>query len=264
MSLLAAVLYSHRRAVHQADPDWGGMAINGGRTAIALVVYRRLSAVTRHKPRFNRWIFLGACCVCATNVLFALANKITTAANAIVLEYTAPIFVILLSALAAPPPTGSAGPGRLRGGVPGRCCASFWTAWGAGHVRRPAGPAVRPVLRRGVHAQRHAGQRPHLLGVLGRVIEHGDRAALAGAGDRLSATALVSLVVLGVFQVAAGLYPADHGLKTTPPVTASLVSGIEPVLNPILVAVFYHEIYGRAVHRRGVHCDRRRGRSTMS
>ena len=34
------------------------------------------------------------------------------------------------------------------------------------------------------------------------------------------------------------------GLKTTPAVTASLVSGIEPVLNPILVAVFYGEKMG--------------------
>ena len=34
------------------------------------------------------------------------------------------------------------------------------------------------------------------------------------------------------------------GLKTTPPVTASLISGIEPVLNPILVAVFYGETVG--------------------
>ena len=34
------------------------------------------------------------------------------------------------------------------------------------------------------------------------------------------------------------------GLRTTPPVTASLVSGIEPVLNPILVALFYGELMG--------------------
>ena len=32
-----------------------------------------------------------------------------------------------------------------------------------------------------------------------------------------------------------------EGLKTTPAVTASLVSGIEPVLSPILVALFYGE-----------------------
>jgi drug/metabolite transporter (DMT)-like permease len=34
------------------------------------------------------------------------------------------------------------------------------------------------------------------------------------------------------------------GLKTTPAVTASLVSGIEPVMNPLLVAAFYHETVG--------------------
>ena len=55
---------------------------------------------------------------------------------------------------------------------------------------------------------------------------------------------MVSLVVLGVFQVALAYILLTIGLKTTPPVTASLVSGIEPVLNPILVAVFYHETIG--------------------
>ena len=48
-------------------------------------------------------------------------------------------------------------------------------------------------------------------------------------------------MVLGVFQVAVGYILLTIGLKTTPSVTASLVSGIEPVLNPILVAVFYGE-----------------------
>ena len=55
---------------------------------------------------------------------------------------------------------------------------------------------------------------------------------------------MTSLVVLGVFQVAVAYILLTIGLKTTPPVTASLVSGIEPVLNPILVAVFYKETMG--------------------
>ena len=64
-------------------------------------------------------------------------------------------------------------------------------------------------------------------------------------------TALTSLVILGVFQVAVayilltiGLRTTPIGLRTTPPVTASLVSGIEPVLNPLLVAAFYGETVG--------------------
>ena len=51
-------------------------------------------------------------------------------------------------------------------------------------------------------------------------------------------------MVLGVFQVAVAYILLTNGLRTTPAVTASLVSGIEPVLNPILVAVFYKETMG--------------------
>ena len=56
---------------------------------------------------------------------------------------------------------------------------------------------------------------------------------------------MLSLVVLGVFQVALAYILMVEGLKTTPAVTASLVSGVEPVLNPILVALFYREPIGR-------------------
>ena len=59
-----------------------------------------------------------------------------------------------------------------------------------------------------------------------------------------TATAVFSLVVLGAFQVGVAYVLLCIGLKTTPPVTASLISGIEPVLNPILVAVFYKETIG--------------------
>ena len=46
--------------------------------------------------------------------------------------------------------------------------------------------------------------------------------------EKLEPIALTSLLVLGVFQVAVAYILLTIGLKTTPPVTASLVSGIEP------------------------------------
>ena len=66
---------------------------------------------------------------------------------------------------------------------------------------------------------------------------------LLGESD-FSLIPMVSLIILGVFQVALGYILLTIGLKTTPSVTASLVSGIEPVLNPILVAAFYGEKMG--------------------
>ena len=93
---LAALLYSVGGLCIKVIP-WGGMAINGGRTAIALVVIGTYLAVTRHRLKLNRWVLLGALAVFGTNAFFSLANKMTTAANAIVLQFTAPIFVIVFS-----------------------------------------------------------------------------------------------------------------------------------------------------------------------
>ena len=81
---LAALLYSIGGLCIKVIP-WNGMAINGGRTAIALVVIGGYLAVIRHPPRFNRWILLGSLCIFGTNALYSVANKLTTAANTIVL-----------------------------------------------------------------------------------------------------------------------------------------------------------------------------------
>ena len=56
-----------------------------------------------------------------------------------------------------------------------------------------------------------------------------------------TAVAITSVVILGAFQVGVAYILMCIGLRTTPAVTASLIPGIEPMLNPILVAVFYHE-----------------------
>ena len=59
-----------------------------------------------------------------------------------------------------------------------------------------------------------------------------------------SAVTITSVMILGVFQVAVAYICLTIGLRTTPAVTASLISGVEPVLNPILVAIVCHEMIG--------------------
>ena len=66
------------------------MSINSARNIVSVVVVGGYLLITHHRPRWNRWIALGAVSVCGTNVLFSLANKLTTAANTIVLQFTAP------------------------------------------------------------------------------------------------------------------------------------------------------------------------------
>ena len=239
----AAVLYSIGGLCIKVIP-WNGMSINGGRTAIALLVIGGYLIWTRHPLRLNRWVLLGALSVFGTNALFSVANKLTTAANAIVLQFTVPIFVMLFSALFF-----RKRPGRLDlaacavifGGVLFFFVDSLSMGGGLGNLIA----LLSGVSYAGVFLMNDMPDGDAISSVFwGDVLS-----ALAGLPfllreTQFTRTALVSLVVLGVFQVGVAYVCLCIGLQTTPPVTASLVSGIEPVLNPILVALFYGEQIG--------------------
>jgi drug/metabolite transporter (DMT)-like permease len=75
--------------------DWNPIAIAGSRSAIAALV------IFAFKPRMKFNLSFaqlgGAFCYAATVIMFVAATKLTTAANAILLQYTAPVYVALLS-----------------------------------------------------------------------------------------------------------------------------------------------------------------------
>jgi drug/metabolite transporter (DMT)-like permease len=76
--------------------SWNPIAIAGMRSAIAtlvLFVFLRRPHLTWSSAQIG-----GALAYTVTVILFVLANKLTTAANAILLQYTSPIFVALLGA----------------------------------------------------------------------------------------------------------------------------------------------------------------------
>ena len=197
-------------------------------------------------------MLLGALCIFGTNTLFSLANKLTTAANTIVLQFTAPVFVIVFSALFWK-----------------KKSALFWKKKPQKLDLAACAVVFGGVLFFFVDSLEAGGALGNLLAVLAGAAYGGvfllnefpDADAISAVfwGDVLSAavglpflvqetaftsTALASLVVLGVFQVAVAYILLTIGLRSTPPVTASLVSGIEPVLNPLLVATFYGETVG--------------------
>lgn len=240
---LAAVLYSIGGLCIKVIP-WNGISINGGRTAIALVVIGLFLAATHHPPRLNRWVFLGALCVFGTNILYSVANKLTTAANTIVLQFTAPIFVIVFSVIfwkKRPQKLDLAACAVVFGGVLFFFVDSLEMGGGLGNFLA----LLSGISYAGVFLMNDMPDSDALSSVFwGEVISACTGLPFLLQETQFPPTAILSLVVLGVFQVALAYILLAIGLKTTPPVMASLVSGIEPVLNPILVAVFCHETMG--------------------
>ena len=241
---LAAVFYSIGGLCIKVIP-WNGMSINGGRTAIALVVIGAYLWVVKHPLRWNRWVALGALCVFSTNALFSVANKLTTAANTIVLQFTVPIFVMLFSALffrKKPEKLDIAACVVVFGGIVFFFVDSLEMGGGLGNVLA----LLSGVTYAGVFLMNDMPDSDAISSVFwGDVLSAVTGLPFLLWETNFAPVTLFSLMILGVFQVAVAYILLTIGLKTTPPVTASLVSGIEPVLNPILVAVFYQEEMGR-------------------
>ena len=73
--------------------EWPPLAISGLRGGIAAIV---IYIFNRHnKFTFSKSKIIAACCYALVVTLFVMANKLTTAGNAILLQYTAPVYVAL-------------------------------------------------------------------------------------------------------------------------------------------------------------------------
>ena len=241
--LAAAVLYSVGGLCIKLIP-WSGLSINAGRCALAMLVLGTYLSLIRHKLRFNRWIFLGSVGVCGANALFAVANKLTTVANAIVLQFTAPIFVILFGLLffhRKPKKLDLYTCAAVFGGI----IFVFLDGLEVGGMRGNVIALLSGISYAVVFLLNDLPDSDPLSSIFWGY----GLSVVIGLPSLMKETAvspgiLITLVVLGVFQVALAHICLCTGLKMTPPVTASLVSGIEPVLNPILVAIFYGETIG--------------------
>ena len=238
--MLAAVLFSIGGLCIKMIP-WGAMAINGGRNLIAVPVLLLYIKLTGHKLRMNRAVVFGAVCMCAVTTLFTLANKLTTAANTIILQFTAPIFAMIMTWF-------------LLHKKPRRTdvitCAVvfvgiiffFIDGISAGNQLGNILALLSGIAYAGVFMMNSFEQSDSLSSILyGQMLS-----AVIGIGfvfkeTDFSASVLLLMAALGLLQLALAYIFMAKGLETVNAVTASLTAAIEPVLNPILVAIFYKE-----------------------
>ncbi len=98
--ILTAVLWSMGGLLIKLI-EWNPLAIAGARSLIAAVMMLAYRLIFLGKPdfRFSTPRIGGAVAYVATVVLFVSATKMTTAANAILLQYTAPAYIAVLGAV---------------------------------------------------------------------------------------------------------------------------------------------------------------------
>lgn len=79
--------------------SWSPFLIAGGRSLISALVLGLYMYITKVPVRVSRLSAGAGVSLAVSFLCFVAANKLTTAANAIVLQYTAPIFILIISAV---------------------------------------------------------------------------------------------------------------------------------------------------------------------
>lgn len=240
--VLTALLWSTGGILIKFIPG-SAIAINGARSLVALVffiLYKR-----RIKIKTNRYIIAAALCLVLTNLLYVTANKMTTAANAIVLQYTAPIFVLIWNGIYH-----KERPDKRQAAVVLMAFLGmvlfFFDQLDGGQfmgnlIAIGAGLAFSGVFFINSLPEASSEDSSMIAFFISFVISIPFLKDVGYMDQR----ALLALLILGVFQVGLAYVLFAKGAKLTSPVSASLIGLLEAILNPVWVFLIYGEKVGK-------------------
>jgi drug/metabolite transporter (DMT)-like permease len=228
--LTAAVLWSTAgAAIKSCGLD--AWQISGGRSLVAGIFL--LAAVRESRIRPTGRVLLVSVAYAFTVVLFVLATKLTTAANAIFIQDTAPLWVLLFSPwlLRETPTRGELLAVPIFAAGLGLFFLDELSAGQlAGNVAALGSGLAFALAIVGLRLLRHDG--PAAL-VWGNVLAAAATLPLWPSGPVATRLDLTLVLYLGVFQLALAYLAFSRGLVRTAAIEASLLMLLEPVLNPI-------------------------------
>ena len=239
--LLAAVLWSTSGVLVKVI-DWQPMAILAGRSLFASLIF--LVYLRRIPTKWTRWKILAAAASIMTQFLFVTSTKLTTAANAIFLQYTAPIYIVLLAFWFL-----HEKPSRADWGSMFIIFLGLLLFFGDklstngfyGNILAVLSGVTSALMIVSFRAQKDGAPEESVL--IASLIM-----ALFGFPFVLKETWTVTnwliIAFLGLFQIGLAFVFFTKAIKHVPALEANLVGTLEPVLNPVWVFLFLGESMG--------------------
>jgi DME family drug/metabolite transporter len=252
----AALLFSTGGAAIKAC-SLSSWQVAGFRSGIAAAALYILLPGARRGWTWRTWLIGLA--YAATMILFVLATKLTTAANAIFLQSTAPLYLLLLGPFVLREPIRkidlavisavAAGATLLLAGTGG--AAATAPDPGRGNLMALAAGATWSLTITGL---RWTGKRSGDTDLAAPAVIAGNLIAFAVCvpltipveSAALSATNLAVLFYLGLFQVSLAYVFLTRSLREVPGLEAATLLLIEPVFNPVWTWIIHGERPGAA------------------
>lgn len=243
--LLCAFLWSIAGIFIKLIP-WNSLVIAGWRSFIAMFCVIAYMKATHLRFSLNKLSVLNGIFLSLTFLLFVSANKLTTAANAIVLQTTAPVFILILSAVFLGQRFCRADyitVALTLGGI----SLFFFDQLSGGHLTGNilgvlSGFTMGCMFVISGKADDSARMSGILMGHL--------FTALVGIpmsfvfDTPVTKSAVACILVLGIVQLGIPYVLYGLAVRSCPPLVCSLLGTLEPLLNPVWVFIFDGEAPG--------------------
>jgi len=224
---------------------WNVLSIIGLRALLAAVVF----AIFRKsvKVKLTRGNILAAVFLSGTTILFVFANRLTTAAAAVTLQFTAPAFILLIHFILYRKKPKLSEVLAVLVTVLGMLLF-FADDLDTGHMLGNVLAVFSGLTFACVFVcNRRPDTQPEHSIMLGFLINTVLWTPFAFFDSSITADIVpwAFILLMGVVQVGLAYVFFNIGIKTTPALLGCLIVALEPVLNPVWVAIFTDERPGR-------------------
>ncbi len=225
---------------------WPAPAIAGVRSLLAGCVMAAYMRAAKIAFRLDRTSLLNGAIMSAMFLCFTLANKLTTAANAIVIQSSAPVFVLVYNVLFRKKPARALDVITVALTMIG-ITMFFLDKLSSGQLLGNAVALVSGVLLAATYIVTCGA--PQATCMSGIVIAHGITALvgipfLLSAGVQFTGAAVGGVLLLGIVQLGIPYILYALAVQHCPPLAVSLIGMSEAVFNPIWVVLFTGEAPG--------------------
>lgn len=237
--VVASLCWSLGGLLIKAVP-WPALAVASGRGLIAALFLLATHRALRF--HFSRIQVIGAVTYAACTILFCSATKLTTAANAILLQYTAPVWIALFGAWFLGERATRADwitIGVVLAGMTLFFADGLELAHFLGNTLAILSGVSFAAMTIALRKQKDTSAIESII--LGNLIAFLVGLPWMWQAPALDAPGWAALLVLGVVQLGASYWLYARAIKHVTALEAVLIPVIEPILNPLWVLLALHE-----------------------
>ena len=228
--------------------SWHPLLIAGARSIIAASILGLYMIVKKIPVKLCTYSVGAGIGLSVSCIFFVMANKLTTAANAIVLQYAAPVFILLMTAVFFKQPLRRKEILTVAVTMAG-IVLFFFDQLSPGNILGNIFGILAGVFLAVMFVMVGQGGEDDSIRMSGILLAH-CLTTLLGLPIGLTATVsaapeeILYVVILGIFQLGVPYVLYAIASKDCPPLACSLIGMLEPLLNPIWVAIFAGELPG--------------------